>query len=87
MKTADQYRRERDVEKRRAERLQLELDKVTRRVLDYEQAMKAMERHNQLVIRMKQDARPEQPQYHRILGWLDAIRTFSTEVRNATTVD
>lgn len=77
MKTRDQYRYERDALQRERDRLNKQVDRLEREVLDYQTAMRRMQGHVATIL--------AQPASEYKLGWLDAIKLFSDEVKNATT--
>ena len=87
MKTAGQYKYERDALARQVKGLSREVAKLEREVLDYQAAMRRMQRHNQLVLEVRRDVKPHSPQWHRILGWMDAMGCFTKEVLDATSQD
>lgn len=86
-KTADQYRHERDQLKRQLSVATGRLDKLEQEVLDYQRAMQAMQGHNAAVISQLRDTERLSPDWHRIQGWMDAMRVFTREVLNATSRD
>ena len=86
-KTADQYRHERDQLRRQLTAATQRLDRLEQEVLDYQRAMRAMQGHNAAVVSLLRDTERLSPDWHRINGWMDAMRVFTKEVLNATSRD